>query len=344
MRHSLPHASKRSPATERSTRGPGPCVVDVAQSGAAPHSTVEEDEMTVRTHRRKLGRAGLLALAACVVGAAAAPAAQATVPDTIIEHPFNGIAINASQPFVDFHSTVPNSRFLCHFDSDRDVDCLFTFHPRNPLSEGRHTFSVQAVAPTGELDPSPATDSFIVDTIAPDTTIDTPGGPTNDNTPSFAFHASEVGDRFECRLDFQPDFSCDRSPVTLGPLADGSYVLRVRAKDPALNVDPTPAQVAFVVDATAPDTRITAGPSGSTPNHTPTFEFIAADPFAALLSPVSFTCSMDGEPAFACSSPYTSPKVGNGDHTFAVTAFDAFGNVDPTPATRSFFASPIGGK
>lgn len=50
----------------------------------------------------------------------------------------------------------------------------------------------------------------------------------------------------------------------------------------------------------------------------------------------AFTCSLDGT-AVACASPgYTAPSVGDGPHTFSAAGSDAFGNLDPTPATLSF--------
>lgn len=48
--------------------------------------------------------------------------------------------------------------------------------------------------------------------------------------------------------------------------------------------------------------------------------------------------------AFApCSSPYTTPLLAEGAHTFAVRAIDAADHSDPTPATRSFTVSTGGG-
>src|SRR3712207_8042005 len=42
------------------------------------------------------------------------------------------------------------------------------------------------------------TRTFTVDTIAPDTVIDSgPSGPTNDASPSFTFHSTESGSSFQ---------------------------------------------------------------------------------------------------------------------------------------------------
>ncbi len=80
----------------------------------------------------------------------------------------------------------------------------------------------------------------------------------------------------------------------------------------------------------APNTTITSGPSGTTTDNTPTFEFTSSQ------SPARFECSVDGGAFSACSSPFTTSPRSDGNHTFAVRAIDAANNVDPTPATRSF--------
>ena len=43
-------------------------------------------------------------------------------------------------------------------------------------------------------------------------------------------------------------------------LADGAHVFRVRAKDAAGNMDPTPAERSWTADTTPPDTAIDAAP------------------------------------------------------------------------------------
>jgi hypothetical protein len=49
----------------------------------------------------------------------------------------------------------------------------------------------------------------------------------------------------------------------------------------------------------------------------------------------SFSCSLDGAAAKACTSPF-EVRVGEGRHNFNVVATDASGNVDATPAIASF--------
>jgi hypothetical protein len=90
----------------------------------------------------------------------------------------------------------------------------------------------------------------------------------------------------------------------------------------------------FVVDNVPPETTITVGPTGTTADNTPTFEF------ASSISPASFECRLDGpEGAIgtwsACTSPHTTSVLPSGGYTFNVRA-SAGGYSDATPAARSF--------
>ncbi len=79
-------------------------------------------------------------------------------------------------------------------------------------------------------------------------------------------------------------------------------------------------------DTNPPNTQITKGPKDKTKKKTATFEFSASEP-------ATFACTLDGKQEFkACTSPLTV-KVKKGKHSFEVTATDAAGNADPTPAT-----------
>jgi hypothetical protein len=83
----------------------------------------------------------------------------------------------------------------------------------------------------------------------------------------------------------------------------------------------------------APDTAIVGGPSGTTGDSSPTFEFAANEPGA------SFECRTDGDAFGACSGPgatHTSAPLPDGAHTFEVRATDAGALADPTPALASF--------
>ena len=132
-------------------------------------------------------------------------------------------------------------------------------HPIGPLPDGDHTFSVRAIDQAGNVDPTPATRTFSVRTTAPDTSIDSgPQVVTNDSTPTLTFSSTALD--FECQLDGAPFAPCT-SPYKAPGLQDGQHTFSVRAKDPAGNLDPTPATSTFSIDTTPPDTAIDSGPA-----------------------------------------------------------------------------------
>lgn len=86
------------------------------------------------------------------------------------------------------------------------------------------------------------------------------------------------------------------------------------------------------VDAlVAPDTTLLTGPSGTVASNSATMTFSSPSK-----SPVTYECQTDGAGFAACASPHAVNGLASGAHTFAVRAKDAFGNVDPSPATASW--------
>ncbi|MFP2910645.1 adventurous gliding motility protein AgmC, partial [Pyxidicoccus sp. 3LFB2] len=85
-----------------------------------------------------------------------------------------------------------------------------------------------------------------------------------------------------------------------------------------------------VTDTTPPDTTIVSGPAAVTNATTATFDFNSNE------SPVSYQCSLDGTAFVACTDPRTFTGLSQGNHTLAVRAVDAAGNMDPTPATYAW--------
>ena len=170
----------------------------------------------------------------------------------------------------------------------------------------------------------------VVDTTPPNTEITGgPDGQTNDSTPTFSLSSSESGSTFECSVDGGAFAACG-SPHTTAPLGDGGHTLRVRATDAAGNVDASPAERAFTVDTSPPDTAMDGGPTGPTDDRTPTFSFSAPEPGSR------FECSVDGGPFGPCSSPFTTGELPAGKHTLAVRAVDGAGNADPSPSVFEF--------
>jgi hypothetical protein len=88
-------------------------------------------------------------------------------------------------------------------------------------------------------------------------------------------------------------------------------------------------------DTTAPNTTISAGPSGSSTATTASLSFAGTDNVTAVGS-LKYECKLDSAAYAACTSPKAYSGVAVGSHTFSVRAKDAAGNVDASPATRSW--------
>ncbi|MFL5891349.1 MAG: hypothetical protein ACJ75I_01260 [Solirubrobacterales bacterium] len=183
-----------------------------------------------------------------------------------------------------------------------------------------------------------------VDSKIPETTITGgPIGPTNDATPTFKFKSSVTGSTFRCRFDGHAFAPCSGPGATHTPasaLTDGPHTFAVRAVNGEA-IDPSPASRSFTVDTHPPQTTITAGPSGVTPDNTPTFKFASSETGG------TFQCRIrvvGGSGSFGpCSGPGASHTPGlplaNGGYVFSVRAKDKAGNLDPSPANRSFTVS-----
>src|SRR5205823_1751112 len=128
------------------------------------------------------------------------------------------------------------------------------------LADGAHNFSVRAIDGAGNTDATPASYTWIVDTVAPDTTITSnPPAVSSSTSATFAFSSTKPGSTFECALDGGGYASCT-SPDTLTGLVDGPHTFAVRAINAAGNVDATPASYTWTVSTAAPDTTITSQP------------------------------------------------------------------------------------
>jgi hypothetical protein len=176
----------------------------------------------------------------------------------------------------------------------------------------------------------------------PNTTISSgPDQTTTETSAEFEFSSTKDGSTFKCRLDNRAWENCD-SPKSYDELEPGSHTFYVKAtyrdrreRDPATwkwtvtETDPTPDPEPPPAP-TPPDTTIAAGPSGTVTDTTATFAFTSDQ------SSATFECSRDGSSFAACTSPVSYTGLTSGPHTFEVRARDTAGNVDPTPAGRSW--------
>ncbi len=131
------------------------------------------------------------------------------------------------------------------------------------LGQGSHTFAIRARDAAGNVDATPAERTWVVDTQAPETSIDSgPPALAASESATLAFSATEGGSTFECRLDGAAQWTTCTSPRALTGLGEGSHTFQVRAKDAVGNVDSTPAERNWTVDTQAPTTTVDSGPVG----------------------------------------------------------------------------------
>lgn len=257
-----------------------------------------------------------------------------TVPNTTITSGPSG-PTNDSTPTYSFTSSEPGSTFTCAVDDGAFTACTSP-HTTAPQVDGEHTFRVRATDSDGtpNTDPTPAERTFLVDTVPPDTVIDTaPSGVIDDATPTITFHGVDATS-FRCAVDAATPAPCT-SPWTTPTLPDGPHTAKIWAVDWVGNVDPSPATATFTVDTSPPDTLIDAGPTDWSRDATPTFEFSATEE-------ATFECAFDDAAFATCTSPYTPTEaLSEGPHTFFVRATDIFDHVDETPAERTFTVDTV---
>jgi hypothetical protein len=196
--------------------------------------------------------------------------------------------------------------------------------------EGSHTYTAKATDAAGNTSAASSAVTVIVDTTAPQTTIDSgPSGATQQTSASLSFSSPDAGATFECRLDGGAWAPCT-SPKTYTGLVEGSHTFEVRAVDAAGNTDSSPASRTWTVDTTAPQTVITSAPPAATATTSASFNFTTLEAGSTL------ECSLDGGAWAACTSPKSYSSLAEGSHTFEVRATDAAGNTDATPASHSW--------
>jgi hypothetical protein len=192
------------------------------------------------------------------------------------------------------------------------------------------------------------------DTTDPQTTIKTkPADPSSSTTAEFTYESSEAGSTFECKIDGESFTGCASTGKTYTGLGEGQHTFQVRATDPSLNTDESPASYSFSVvlpvtppevnppnvnpppptveppPVVAPNTTITLKPKAKTKDRTPTFKFMST------VAGATFKCTLDGKALKPCRSPLTTKTLSFGRHTLKVSAVSG-GASDPSPAAYSF--------
>ena len=159
----------------------------------------------------------------------------------------------------------PNLAFECKLDAGAWADCT-TPRTYAGLGAGQHNFQVRAIDSWGNADPEPAAMTWTIQTpppdlIPPETTIDSgPDRTTAQTGATFTFSSADPNATFQCRLTRRPRSSPPaRLRTCSADVPVGDRVLEVRAKDPAGNVDPTPAGYDWTISAAPVPTFVHCG-------------------------------------------------------------------------------------
>ena len=189
-----------------------------------------------------------------------------------------------------------------------------------------------------QVDWQPLADPEAVSGGAPETTVilgpSGPGGPS----ATFEFVSSTPGSTFECSLDGS-DFAPCEDPTQYAGLQDGEHTFRVRAKGPGGEMDPTPAEHTWTVEAPEPPpdadrptiTPLRPAPSSSTRDRTPTIRATVRDGESELAAS-DMRLRVDGAKKAFAYDPVTdrlsrtTGKLSYGRHSVRVAAEDAAGN------------------
>ncbi len=251
--------------------------------------------------------------------------------DTKIETKPPALSNSSAATFTFVGETVGHVEgFECSLDTGAFAACT-TPEELTGLGDGPHVFKVRAVNGEGNVDFSPATYEWKVDTTPPEVTITAgPSGTTKATTAKFEFTATDAGSEiagYECSLDSAAFEAC-ASPKEYAGLADGSHTFEVRATDEAGNTSTPVSRTWSVTGGSAPEIGFTESPAAKTNSPEAKFAFATSE------NVVSVSCKLDGAPLQTCESPVAFSGLAPGTHTFEATAKDESG--ESTTVSRSW--------
>src|SRR5829696_6542765 len=185
-----------------------------------------------------------------------------TPPETTIDSGPSGTVNNASASFG-FSSSETGSNFECKLDTGSFEACT---SPQSlmSLSDGSHTFEVRATDAAGNTDATPASQTWTVDTIAPDAPeISSPADNSSNNDGNVTVSGTaasgstvELFDGATSKGTTQADAGGSWSKALSG-VSDGSHTYTAKATDAAGNTSAASNSrtvVVQTVDTTAPET------------------------------------------------------------------------------------------
>ncbi|WP_162425903.1 Ig-like domain-containing protein [Pontibacter pudoricolor] len=326
-------------AAKRITAGDRLELVDMADAGIKYEYTQTGGDMADRLHPAMSGYNKMATVWFPVLDKLLN--VQTPAPDT--EAPETSIA---TKPAANTNSKTATFTFT---SNEQDVTYQVSFNGAafaavtnpytiNNLADGAHTIKVRAVDGANNLDATPATYTWTVDTQSPGVPVvlaPEEGALLNKNKPTISGTA-EAGTTvkvFEGSTQLGTATAAANgswSFVTGTALTDGAHKLTAKATDAAGNTSAGSAIRSFTIDTKAPETTIVSGPPATTNSKSAEFNLTSSE------NDVTYEASLDGAPFATVSNPITYNNLQDGTHTFRVRAIDAAGNTDTSPATHTW--------
>ncbi len=287
---------------------------------------------------------------------------------TVVSPVANGL-INTATPAIlvtyeDARSGVDTSKFVLHVDGvDRtatlalsDKQAAGTLPASDALVDGTHTLDVTVVDKAGNA-AAQTTESFLVDTIPPVVTIQTPAASSfiNLRQPPVSVVYSDAGSGVDLAsftaaidgVDHTAEFTATAAGATgslVAALLDGNHIITVTVKDLAGNA--TTATAAFAVDTVPPQITITQPADGAFTNA------VSTAVAGSVLDSSPVTVTVEGVAVPLQGNTFVASAVALGaapSQVVHVVATDAAGNsstaaitlkIDRTPPSISATVTP----
>ncbi|MEX2552824.1 MAG: PQQ-binding-like beta-propeller repeat protein [Actinomycetota bacterium] len=140
----------------------------------------------------------------------------------------------------------------------------------------------------------------------------------------------------EARLNGAPIYATQTASLPSGGVATVQIGNNTSSQAFGLVADDLSVSTGSSTSDSPPDTTIDSGPSETVASSAASFTFSSSETSS------TFECSLDQALFTSCSSPHEYKFLSTGNHVFGVRATDAAGNVDATPASRSWTVSSTG--
>lgn len=269
-------------------------------------------------------------------------------PSVAINTPANNGYAGSSNPKLEF--TVLDASAgtsYCKIDDSPETTCANGDNWGTALADGQYTLAIRHVDAAGN-EGSTASSTFIVDTIAPAVSIQspTPSQLVRTNAPQIEFSIDDLNpaSTSSCRIDDAAPNPCVAPYAAVG-LSQGQHTITVIHSDRAGNS--SSAAVPFIVDSQVPaPATFTSAPNDPTNKSEANFAFTAAEPGGRL------ECQLDGAAWTTCQSPRSFTGLSVGAHTFLVRQIDVADNIgeiasynwfiDKTPPPAPVVSGPSG--